>query len=142
MAQAITRGVRNNNPGNVDHSASNLWVGELPVDKALESRFCRFDTAENGIRCLGKILVSYYHGHGLKTIRQILARYAPGLENDTGAYIRAVAAETGFGADQELPTVKDQRIMAALVRAIIRHENANYEYPADVLAEGIRRALA
>jgi len=142
MTQAITRGVRNNNPGNVDHNSANQWVGELPVNIEVESRFCRFDTPENGIRCLGKILITYYQGHGLKTIRQILTRYAPGIENDTGSYIRAVAKEAGLDADQELASVKDQRIMTALVRAIIRHENANYEYSPVILAEGVRRALA
>jgi len=33
-------------------------------------------------------------------------------------------------------------VIRGFVKAIIHHENAGYAYPAAVLAEGVRRALA
>lgn len=136
-----TRGVRNNNPGNIDYNPSNQWQGQIKPDPAIERRFARFDTPENGIRALGKLLLTYQRKHGLKTVKAIISRWAPSVENDTAAYVRAVEALTGTrpGADVDLSQLK---IMAGFVKAIIHHENAGYAYPDTVLAEGVQRALA
>ncbi|WAT31827.1 structural protein [Pseudomonas sp. GXZC] len=140
MSRIETRGVRNRNPGNLDYRAANRWQGQLPHNPAVEARFCRFDTAENGIRALGKTLLTYQRKHGLKTVKAIVNRWAPGVENDTDAYVRAVELGTGFapGVDVDLTEFE---VLKAFVRAIIRHENAGYAYPDAVLSEGVRRAL-
>lgn len=139
-----TRGVRNRNPGNIDHQDGNKWQGELPVNKLLEARFCRFDTAENGIRALGKLLLTYHNKYGLKTVKAIIGRWAPPKENDTGAYVRSVQlsikAATGHDAEGEI-NIDDQKTMKAVVTAIIKHENSGYIYPDAVVNEGVRRAL-
>jgi hypothetical protein len=41
-------------------------------------------------------LIAYQDKHGLRTIRQIVSRWAPPTENNTNAYVRAVAADTGW----------------------------------------------
>lgn len=107
----------------------------------VEKRFVRFDTPENGIRALGKLLLTYQRKHGLKTVKTIISRWAPSIENDTDAYVRAVEAKTGTqpGADVDLT---DPSVMAGFVKAIIHHENAGYIYPDSVVSEGGRRALA
>lgn len=135
------RGVRNRNPGNIDYNPANKWLGQLKPDPAVEKRFVRFDTPENGIRALGKLLLTYQRKHGLKTVRTIISRWAPSIENDTDAYVRAVEAKTGTqpGADVDLT---DPLVMAGFVKAIIHHENAGYIYPDSVVSEGVRRALA
>ena len=137
---AQTRGVRNNNPGNIDYVQANKWRGQLQPNPALEKRFARFDTPENGIRALGKLLLTYQDKHGLNTVKAIISRWAPAIENDTSAYVRAVEANTGTkpGADVDLHTTA---VMQGFVKAIIRHENAGYAYPDAVLVEGVRRAL-
>jgi hypothetical protein len=136
-----TRGVRNNNPGNIDYVPANKWVGQLPPDLAIEARFARFDSPENGIRALGKVLLTYQDKHGLKTVKAIINRWAPSNENNTGAYVRAVESNTGTkpGAEIDLHTAS---VMQGFVKAIIHHENAGFAYPDAVLAEGVRRALA
>lgn len=136
-----TRGVRNNNPGNIDYNPANKWQGQLPPNPALEKRFARFDSPENGIRALGKLLQTYQVKHGLKTVKAIISRWAPSVENDTDAYVRAVEQKTGTppGADVN---IKDPVVLTGFVKAIIHHENAGYEYPESVVREGIRRALA
>ena len=141
MPTTETRGVRNRNPGNIDYNPANDWKGQVRPDSAIEKRFARFDTAENGIRALGKVLLTYQRKHGLKTVKSIIGRWAPSVENDTAAYVRAVEANTGTrpGAEVDL---SNPAVMAGFVKAIIHHENAGYSYPDAVLAEGVRRALA
>jgi len=139
------RGIRNCNPGNIDFNKSNQWQGQLPFDPAVESRFARFDTPENGIRALGKLLQNYQAKYGLKTVQAIIGRWAPPGENDTGAYVssvqQSIKASTGKDATGDL-ALSDPAVMAGLVKAIIKHENAGFEYPATIVAEGVRRALA
>ena len=138
---SVARGIRNNNPGNIDYNPVNNWQGQLKVDKTIEPRFCRFDTPENGIRALGKLLQTYQRKHGLKTVRAIINRWAPSSENDTKAYVHSVEFYTGTKEGTEI-NLKDQKTLKGMIKAIIRHENSNYEYPDSVLDEGVRRALA
>ena len=137
----VSRGIRNNNPGNIDYNPANKWQGQLPRDESIEPRFCRFDTPENGIRALGKLLQTYQRKYGLKTVKAIINRWAPSIENNTDAYIKSVETytKTERGAEIDL---RRHDILKGMVKAIIRHENANYEYHDSVLDEGVRRALA
>lgn len=135
-----TRGIRNRNPGNIDHNDANPWQGELPVDKAKESRFCRFDTPENGIRALAKVLLTYFKKYNLKTPRAIVNRWAPPKENNTDAYVNQVAKFLGVGADDQIDLTR-KALLTLLVVAIIKHENAGFMYPAGVVLEGVERAL-
>lgn len=137
----VTRGIRNCNPGNIDHNAANNWQGELPVDPKLEKRFCRFDEPENGIRALCKLLLTYQRKYGLDTVSKLISRWAPNVENDTAAYISAVAASARV-SPTDVINLKDRKIMAGIVKAIIKHENAGYEYQDGVLYEGVTRGLA
>ncbi|WP_223528366.1 structural protein [Pseudomonas sp. A-RE-23] len=134
------RGVRNNNPGNIDYNKANKWQGQLPPIPAIEARFARFDTPENGIRALTRLLLTYQNKHGLKTVKAIISRWAPSVENDTAAYVRAVESNTGTKPGAEI-NLRDPAVMKGFVRAIIRHENAGYEYPKDIIDEGVRRGL-
>lgn len=134
------RGVRNRNPGNIDYSPANRWQGQLKPDPAIEKRFVRFDTPENGIRAMGKLLLTYQRKYGLRTVRGLIDRWAPNVENDTAAYIHAIEVSSDTPSEAEIDLTKPC-VMRGIVRAIIRHENAGYVYPDAVLAEGVRRAL-
>lgn len=138
---SVTRGVRNANPGNIDYNPTNNWQGQLKVDKTIEPRFCRFDTPENGIRALGKLLQTYQSKYGLTTVEAIINRWAPSTENNTKAYVRSVEKSIGSVPGATV-TLKDARTLMLFIKAIIRHENSNYEYPDAILSEGVRRALA
>ncbi|MEF0148439.1 structural protein P5, partial [Pseudomonas guariconensis] len=98
------RGVRNNNPGNIDFNPRNDWVGQLGLELgASKPRFARFDSPENGIRALGKLLIAYrgkdgmpgVGGKGIDTVLETINRWAPSNENDTKAYALAVAKRLG-----------------------------------------------
>lgn len=142
MAEKQTRGVRNNNPGNIDYNKANAWQGQLGLEVGVpKPRFARFDTSENGIRALGKLLLTYQDKHKLRTVAAIINRWAPSVENDTAAYVRAVERLTKTKPGDTID-LRSYGVMAGFVKAIIHHENAGYEYPETVLMEGVRRSLA
>lgn len=85
------RGIRNNNPGNLEYSKTNPWVGQTGDD----GRFAKFETPEHGIRALGRNLLSYQR-QGIDTVNDIINRWAPPSDNkNTDAYIQAVCAQLG-----------------------------------------------
>jgi hypothetical protein len=135
-----TRGERNNNPGNIDHSAAFRWRGELPPDASIEKRFARFDTPHNGIRALARNLLSYYRTHGLRNIRAVVNRWAPPVENVTSAYVDHVARQMNRDPDEPLD-LEDPLTLAQLTRAIIVHENGRCLYSEPAIADAIMDAL-
>jgi hypothetical protein len=147
---STTRGVRNNNPGNIDYNPRNAWEGQLGLEVGVTSpRFARFDTPENGIRAMGRLLINYrgkdgmpgVGGPGIDTVRETITRWAPGNENNTEAYIAAVARRLGVSANDVID-VRKPATLGVMVSSIIAHECAGFAYPEAVLAEGLRRALS
>ncbi|MEQ1965429.1 structural protein [Xenorhabdus khoisanae] len=124
----MSRGIRNNNPGNIDHNPANKWQGQLPHDTKIEKRFCRFETAEHGIRALMKLLTNYHKG-GHNSVSKMINRYAPNSENNTSAYIKGVAKALNVDPNQALDINKPTLI--ALAKSIIRHENGRQPYSDD-----------
>ncbi|WP_223880895.1 hypothetical protein [Roseococcus microcysteis] len=61
------------------------------------------------------------------------------MENDTGAYVTAVARALGIGRDEPLD-VTDWAVMRPMVEAIIRHELGGNPYPASVIDKGVEMA--
>ncbi|MBH3360428.1 structural protein P5 [Pseudomonas guariconensis] len=144
------RGVRNNNPGNIDFNPRNDWVGQLGLELvASKPRFARFDSPENGIRALGKLLIAYrgkdgmpgVGGKGIDTVLETINRWAPSNENDTKAYALAVAKRLGVRTTDPI-NIKDPSTLRVFVESIIIHENGGNPYKAEVIDEGVRRALA
>jgi hypothetical protein len=140
MSEA-TRGERNNNPGNIDFHPSNAWHGQLGLElDHAPARFARFDCAENGIRALAKILLHYDRAEHLETVRAIVSKWAPAIENDSGSYVADLDRRLGIAADDRLD-LADPAILGRLVTGIIIHENGHCIYDAATIAEGVRRAL-
>lgn len=130
------RGVRNNNPGNLEASSSNPWVGQTGSD----GRFAKFETPEHGIRALGRNLLSYQR-QGIDTVSDIINRWAPPTDNnDTAAYIKSVCAQLGVKADQPLDASNPDTLQA-LCAAIIKHENGSQPYSNKQLSTGVSAAL-
>lgn len=131
-----TRGVRNNNPGNIRKSRDK-WQGLAEIQN--DPAFFTFSKPEYGIRAMTRILINYQAKYGLTTVRGIIGRWAPPNENDTEAYIRAVAKAVGVTPEDDI--VLTRQVLGRLVPAIIRHECAGYVYPKDVLEAGLSLAL-
>lgn len=82
-----TRGIRNNNPANIRKGC--CWKGlvEWPTDK----QFCQFTTMTWGVRALLLTLHTYVVRHKLRTISQLISRWAPPQDgNNTRRYIQFV----------------------------------------------------
>lgn len=135
------RGFRNLNPGNI--RKGNDWQGLAP--NGLDAEFDVFVSAEMGFRALCRVLLNYKRKHGLKTVRQVIGRWAPPNENQTDKYISFVAASVGVAPDHELTFDRQQLFL--LAKAIARKENgrrpdgADWFTDAQILA-GVDLALA
>lgn len=121
---SVPRGIRNNNPGNIRRSAD-PWQG-LARDQN-DDAFFQFAEPKWGIRALARVLISYQDRHGLRTVRAIISRWAPPVENKTSSYIDHVAHRLGVGAEDPLD-IHDYRVLRGLVEAIIAHENGQQPY--------------
>lgn len=127
----LSRGIRNHNPGNIDFNPKNNWSGLLPPDPAIENRYCRFVSPVYGIRAIMKLLKTYQHQYGLKTITDLIHRWAPEGENNTAAYIQHVAELLKISPNDEL-NLDDKATMIKLTKAIIQHENGQQPYHHDL----------
>ena len=93
----------------------------MPANMNPDKEFDAFTSAEMGFRALCRILLNYRRKHGLKTVSQIISRWAPPNENDTVKYISFVCASVGVAPDQELTL--DRHTLFLLAKAIARKEN-------------------
>lgn len=110
------RGIRNNNPGNIRVVAGVTWQGQIGVD---DDGFLIFDTMENGIRAIARILKNYQRLYGLNTVRAIATRWSA---TDQTAYTANLSSWLGVDEDESID-VSDPETLGVLVRGIIRQEN-------------------
>ena len=125
------RGIRNNNPGNIEYSAANDWQGQTGSD----GRYAIFSAPVWGIRAMARVLDSY-RARGVDTLATIVATWAPAHENPTAAYVGAIENITGI--DLEAVIVRDH--YPDVIAAMIYFENGEQPYSQDTNAEGINRA--
>lgn len=115
----MSRGLRNNNPGNIRIS-SEKWQGEIQPSQ--DRAFKQFKSMDYGYRAMFKLLYNYQKKHGLHTIRGIIGRYAPPVENHTDAYLKAVADAAGKSPDERIETMS-KKDMIPIVAAMSKVEN-------------------
>lgn len=145
MAKGKARGLRNNNPGNIRWGDN--WQGLYVPSVRTDRDFCQFVDIKYGIRALLIILFNYKNkagirgvgGPGIDTIREIIMRWAPPVENDTDAYIASVAKAVGV-SDTTPIDLYNINIARSLIKAIIKHENGSQPYADAQLDVGIRLA--
>ena len=113
----MTRGLRNNNPLNIRHSADQ-WQGARA--QQTDPSFVQFESMAYGYRAAWKVLETYWNhftGHGLAfNVRSIISRWAPPKENDTENYIRTVLRISGLGGMENLPQPSRMMETEALVK--------------------------
>lgn len=145
-----TRGFLNNNPGNMDRMAGDKWQGEIrdPHDTRLTDfqrneliagRFSVFVSAEYGVRAMVKNLWAYNDAYHLCTVRGLISKWAPPLENNTEAYISAACRTLGVQDDQCVD-LRSYAVMRALVVGIISVECAGMPYAGKEIEDGLRMA--
>lgn len=114
------RGIRNRNPGNIVVSG---WTQRQDgyTGPETQGRFATFATMAQGVAALMRLLLVYRDQHGLKTVRGIINRWAPPVENDTSAYVLSVCKALGVEPDEALPATAE--VYTKLARSIVAHEN-------------------
>ena len=113
------RGLRNNNPGNIRKN-SDFFRGEVRPSK--DKSFKQFESMPYGYRAVFRILTNYRNRYGLDTIRKMIERWAPDIENNTDAYIQTVSEESGIPAD-DIIYADNREMMIRIVAAMSRVEN-------------------
>lgn len=119
------RGLKNFNPGNIRISKVK-YLGEITPSK--DKAFKQFESMAYGYRAMF-VLLDSYRRNGYKTLRQMINRYAPPVENHTANYIKFVTERARVFEDVELDT-QDPAEMIPIVSAMSQMENgvpANYE---------------
>jgi hypothetical protein len=118
------RGLRNNNPLNIRHSAD-TFQGEI---KGTDKSFKTFSSLPYGYRA-AFITLATYLSRGWNTIEKIIAHWAPSRENNTENYIAAVERWSGVPRNREL-TAADGTDYILIVAAVSFMENGkNVDIP-------------
>lgn len=84
-----------------------------------------------GYRAMFVLLDTYKRRHGCDTLRQMISRYAPPVENNTAAYIDTVANRSLVAPDSNIST-DNREIMVPIVAAMSFVENGVSAVSADV----------
>jgi len=141
--RAQPRGIRNHNPGNIE-LGTDKWQG-LAVEQT-DGRFAQFKDPTWGIRALAILLINYQDKHKIRTIKGIINRWAPSVENNTQAYIDFVSDSSGFTQAEKLD-MHNYDHLRPILEAIIRHENGrgpkaneNTWYDDATIKTGLQRA--
>ena len=123
-----SRGLRNNNPGNIRLS-NTRYLGEVD---STDSAFKQFKSIAYGYRAMFVLLHTYQRKHHLNTIAEMISRYAPAVENHTEKYIKAVSDWSGVPATSRI-TATNGDIMVPIVAAMSRVENGVFAHMPDVV---------
>ena len=129
----MSRGLSNRNPGNIRRSATK-YLGEVAPSR--DAAFKQFETMAWGYRAMFVLLHTYRVRYRIATLHGMIARWAPPFENDTGAYLRTVARQSGIDPDAAIDT-RDRPTMTRIVAAISHVENGTAAHEEEV-TEGWR----
>ncbi|MGE7139136.1 hypothetical protein ACQKIE_16035 [Luteibacter sp. NPDC031894] len=129
------RGVRNNNPGNLIQTDVQ-WEGKTAsADPQYES----FATPEHGIRALA-LNAQHMQGQGAQSVSDLITKWAPPNENNTAAYINAVAKQMGVDPNGNID-LQDPATLTAFTQAVVDHENGPGHYTPQQVQTGVEAAL-
>ncbi|MCL2538475.1 MAG: hypothetical protein FWF34_01785 [Alphaproteobacteria bacterium] len=110
-----TRAWRNNNPGNIRNGAFTNARGAIGV----AGGFAVFPDYDTGFAALCALLRT--PNYQKLNLGDAINRYAPPIENDTGAYINFIERETGIPRNTPMMTLSPVALQK-LAAAIAKHE--------------------
>ncbi|OWT69209.1 MULTISPECIES: hypothetical protein [unclassified Achromobacter] len=122
-ASGDARGIRNNNPGNLN------YIGQpgASLEDHDKARFAKWKTAREGLQALANQL-RLDGSRGLDTIRGLMEKYAPRSENDTDGYIQFLSGFMGIDPNEHFDVKTDPAALSMLMRGIIQKENGYNPY--------------
>lgn len=127
------RGIRNNNPGNLNYAQQ----AGATKESGPNGRFAVFNSMTEGVSALYKQIQLYFK-RGTDTISEIVNKYAPASDNNNVmAYINSLVKSTGKGAHESLSSA-DMSTIFNLLKGIINHENGKGYVSDDEIMRGIQ----
>ncbi|HDW1436526.1 TPA: lytic transglycosylase domain-containing protein [Escherichia coli] len=131
----LSRGIRNNNPGNLNFAGQK----GATLESGPNARFASFPTMLEGIAALDRQVMLYLK-RGKNTIDQIIDIYAPSSDgNNTSSYKSYLSRYTGLGVKEKIDG-SNFDVMKKLIQGIINHENGAAARA--VSGDDVMRALA
>lgn len=119
MKNTMARGMRNNNPLNIRHSASK-WQGARV--KQTDRAFVQFESMAMGYRAAWRVMESYWrYFHDNRepfTVRNIIHRWAPPQENNSESYVRTVCLLSGLGGNEAMPRPQTAKLYGVLDKMV------------------------
>jgi hypothetical protein len=131
------RGLRNNNPGNIEYGQFAKAHGATGVES--QGRFALFDSAQAGLNALAALLRKYGN-QGIDTVRGIISKYAPASDGNPASYMASVAKKLGVGLDSKL-NLSDAGVLSGLMGSIVQFENGRNPYSGEMLSLAAKTAL-
>lgn len=123
-----TRGMRNNNPGNIEDGP---FAKRLPGYAGTDGRFAKFASLDNGMGAIDSLLQNYGQ-EGINTVGGIINRWAPPTDNNpTPAYAATVAKALGTTPDAPVD-LSDPSIRQKIAAGIGRFENGTAFTPPQI----------
>lgn len=117
----MTRGERNHNPLNIRRSKGTRWLGQIAVQRDRE--FVQFQCDLMGYRAAFRILRTYINQYALRTIHDIIHRWAPPEDgNLTTQYVNMVSNLTNIPAATPIQ-FSDTEKMVSIVAAMAKVES-------------------
>lgn len=117
----LTRGLRNNNPGNLNFAKQKGAVMEAGAN----GRFAVFPSMLEGVAALDRQL-GLYMSRGINTIDAIVKTYAPAADNNNvSSYSSYLSKTTGLGVNERIDSNNTDAVLK-LIRGIINMENGQH----------------
>lgn len=129
------RGLRNNNPLNIRKGQH--WIGESL--NQTDKDFVVFIDMVYGVRAAFVILHTYMESYHINTVRMIIQRWAPPVENETDRYIAFVCDRLNVTPDTVLNWYHREN-MIALFNAMSKMETG-VELNQSIVERGYKLAL-
>lgn len=126
------KNVRLNNPLNIERRDD--WDGLATVQK--DKRFCTFDTPEYGFRAAYIILLKYL-ARDDNTIKKIISKWAPSVENHVDGYANFIGQRT----NKDVNSFVEPEDLPAIMLAMSDFEGAKGAYDIDVVNRGVAIAM-
>lgn len=143
QSASAPRGIRNNNPGNLNYVGQN----GAALENHATPRFARFNSAFEGFSALGKQIKAYYNGTSkaagyqkLQSVEAIISRFAPASENNTQGYIDKLSKMLGVGRGDSL-NIHDPQVLATLMNGITQIENGKNPYAPEMVLKAAQSTV-
>jgi len=127
------RGIRNNNPLNLSYAPGQGAA-------ATDGRFGIYKTMDEGVAAAERQLLLYQDRDHLRTLREIISKWAPPSENDTESYIRSVSKRAGVASDKEID-LHDPEVAKRVIAGMAKVETGR-DISVDSINRGVNVALA